>query len=287
MTGEASLFLSLCNEMLADEGFSIGQQAEIAKALGYQGLELAPGTLGKQPHTLDRDSLKDVRQRIENQGLRTTGLHWLLAPYPDASIVDRSKVTETEGILLSLIDQCAALGGTVLVHGSPSSRQVPSSVSNDEAKDVVAGRFSRLACRALDQGVCYCSEPLSRSETGFINTVAEGAKLVEQVGSPAFQTMIDTSAAGLAEELSVAALIETWVLSGSIAHIQVNDTNRGAPGTGDDPFNDIVAALRRVGWSKPIAVEPFRSVVNAVATAAIGAATMRAHWQNHLHSEAG
>ena len=72
--------------------------------------------------------------------------------------------------------------------------------------------------------------------------------------------------------------IDTPNVGAILGHIQVNDTNRGAPGTGDDPFADIVGALRDVGWQQPIAVEPFVVRVDATATAAIGAATMRACW---------
>lgn len=279
MSGAPPLFLSLCNEMLADEGLSLDDQCRVACALGYRGLELAPGTLSAQPHTLPDEELAKVRDTIEWQGLVVTGLHWLLAPYPDASIVDPAAQERTEAILLGLVDQCAALGASVLVHGSPSSRQLPAGMTHDAALDQAARLFKPIARRAEERGVTYCIEPLGRGETDFINTVVEGQALVEMVGSPAFQTMIDTSAAGQAEAEPVADLIERWVPKGNIAHIQVNDTNRGAPGTGDDPFADIVNALKVVGWSKPIAVEPFRAVVNATATAAIGAATMRALWQ--------
>ena len=82
------LSLSLCNEMLADEGFTLAQQCQIARALGYQGLELSMGTFSPEPHLLGGEEIASIRQTIENEGLRVTGLHWLLAPYPHASILD-------------------------------------------------------------------------------------------------------------------------------------------------------------------------------------------------------
>ena len=279
MTSRAPLTLSLCNEMLADEGLSIGDQCRVAKALGYHGLELAPGSLATTPHTLSSDMLTDIRATVEAYDMSVTGLHWLLAPYPSASILDGSKHTETIEILAALIDQCAALGGRVLVHGSPSSRVMPEGMSRLDAFEVAASFFGRVAALAEECGVTYCIEPLSRAETSFINTVEESVALVERVASPAFQTMIDVSAAGQSENQTVASLIEHWVPKGCIAHIQVNDTNRGAPGTGDDPFEDIVGALYRTGWNKPVAVEPFRQVLDATTTAAIGASTMNALWR--------
>ncbi|MEM1287399.1 MAG: sugar phosphate isomerase/epimerase family protein [Pseudomonadota bacterium] len=279
MSTPAPLFLSLCNEMLADEGLSITEQCSVAKALGYRGLEIAPGSLAKVPHTLEDATLKDIRARIEAHDMRVTGLHWLLAPYPQASILDPREHERTTEILCALINQCAALGGTVLVHGSPSSRVLPKDMTQDEALDIASSLFQGVAAHALACGVTYCIEPLSRAETSFINTVEDAMQLVERVDSPAFQTMIDTSAAGQAEALPVADLIEYWVPKGRIAHIQVNDTNRGAPGTGDDPFEAITRALHRCGWSNPVAVEPFKHIIDATTTAAIGAATMQAHWR--------
>ncbi|MEM0906668.1 MAG: sugar phosphate isomerase/epimerase family protein [Pseudomonadota bacterium] len=278
MSAPTALTLSLCNELLAQDGLSLDAQCEVAKALGYEGLELSPGTLAPEPHTLGADTLDTMRQTVERHGLRITGLHWLLAPYPAASIFDPSQWDKTKAILFALIDQCARLGGSVLVHGSPSSRHLPDGVSMVDALSISAEFFRSIAARAEERGVTYAIEPLSRAETAFINTVDEAALLVEMVGSPAFKTMIDTSAAGQTERVPVAELIRRWVPTGMISHIQVNDTNRGAPGTGDDPFHAIVAALDDVGWDKPVAVEPFKTVVNGVATAAIGAATLRAHF---------
>ena len=274
-----TLRLSLCNEMLADEGKPLAEQCRIARALGYEGLELAPGTLGEAPHRLPLAALREMRAVIEGEGLAVTGLHWLLAPYREASVLDGDRQDATQAVLAALIDQCAALGGTVLVHGSPSSRVMPAGMAMAQALDRAAGFFRPLADRAGGLGLTYCIEPLSQAETAFLNTVEEARALVAAVGHPAFQTMIDTSAAGQAEALPVAELIRREVPRGGIAHIQVNDTNRGAPGTGDDPFEAIAAALCAVGWDRPIAIEPFRAVIDATTTAAIGAATMRAHWR--------
>jgi len=46
----------------------------------------------------------------------------------------------------------------------------------------------------------------------------------------AFKTMIDCSAAGQTEELPVDRLIAQVAADGKIAHVQVNDPNRRAPG---------------------------------------------------------
>ena len=264
---------ALCNELLAEDGLSLGQQAEVARDLGYVGLELAPYTLGPEPHLLDAAAAAEIRRDIEGAGLRVTGLHWLLTHVPDASITDPARWEQARKILLGLVDLCAALGGRMLVHGSPAQRVRPDGVTDAELTVRLAEFFVPIAARAGERGVTYCIEPLAESET--IHTVAEGANLVAAVGHPAFRTMIDCSAAGRSEP-PVAPLIREWVPTGLIAHIHANDTNRGAPGMGADPFTEIVAALVETAWSHPIGVEPFRTVIDAKVTAAVGIATLRA-----------
>jgi sugar phosphate isomerase/epimerase len=117
--------------------------------------------------------------------------------------------------------------------------------------------FVRVGEAAARAGVTYCLEPLARRETNFINTVEEAAQMVRAVGSPAFRTMVDTSAAGSTEAGSIEALLDRWLPTGQIAHIQVNDRNRRGPGEGSDRFGPIFAALRRHDYNRVVAVEPF------------------------------
>ncbi|MCR4268323.1 sugar phosphate isomerase/epimerase [Nitratireductor sp. ZSWI3] len=269
------LELTLCNELLAGEGQTLHEQCRTAKALGYAGLEIAPATLGVEPHLLDAGARAAIRKTVEDAGLRVTGLHWLLAAYPDLSITDPARQARTAEVLIALVDLCADLGGTVLVHGSPAQRLRSPGMGDAALHERLAAFFKPVAIAAERRGVTYCIEPLARSETEVITTVAEGAALAEAVGVAAFRTMIDISAAGR-QEPPVADLIRTWGPTGKIGHIHANDTNRGAPGTGDDPFHEIVAALLEVGWRAPVGVEPFRTVIDAGVTAAIAAATLRA-----------
>ncbi|MCY4007559.1 MAG: sugar phosphate isomerase/epimerase [Rhodobacteraceae bacterium] len=285
MTTDSDLFLSLCNELLAKDGHDLDTQCRIASSLGYRGLELAPGTFGATSDATDAKILGQIRQRIVSHGLAVTGIHWLLAPFPDASLVDPSRRSYTTGILLKLVEQCSLLGGSVLVHGSPSSRQLSDKICKEVAMENAVAVLKPVVARTDDLGLTYCIEPLARTETPFLNTVAECLELVDRVDSGSFLTMIDTSAAGHSEDVAVADLIREWVPKGVIAHVQVNDTNRGAPGMGQDPFNQIVEALKSVSWERPIAVEPFQVVIDAAVTAAIGAATMRALWTTEMSSK--
>lgn len=266
---------TLCNELLARDGLSLDRQARVATELGYAGLELAPHTLSDQPHRLRPSEVATLRRSVEAAGARVTGFHWLLSGYPQASITDRNRWAETQGILTGLIEICADLGGRVLVHGSPQQRVRPAGVSDAELLALLAEFFAPIAQAAEAAGVRYCIEPLAADETATLTSIADGAALARAVDSPAFATMIDCKAAGR-QEPPVAACIRHWGASGVIGHIHANDTNLGAPGMGNDPFHDIVAALLEIRWAGLVGVEPFRTCVDGTTTAAIGIATLRA-----------
>ncbi|QDO96255.1 sugar phosphate isomerase/epimerase [Ferrovibrio terrae] len=248
--------ISLCNEVLA--GLPFAAQCTLAAELGYDGLEIAPFTLSEDPLSLTAAERKVIRRAVEETGLAVTGLHWLLVTPKGMSITDTDPAVRrrTRDMMQGLCELCADLGGRYLVHGSPAQRQLPERDIH-AAKGYALEAF-RYAARAAEKaGVIYCVEPLSRRETNFINTVAEAIGVVEGIGSNSFRTMIDCSAAGLAEEESVAELIARWMPSGLISHIQVNDPNRKGPGQGDMDFVPIIAALKQHDYAGDIGVEPF------------------------------
>ena len=260
--------LALCNEVIRDMDFA--EQCVFAASLGYQGLEVAPFTLTGTPQSLTAGELAALRRSAEEAGVRITGLHWLLVAPEGLSITspDPGVRQRTRDFLLRLIDICAELGGSVLVHGSPAQRQIAPGEDWPVAYQRAKAIFADLAERAAAAGVTYCIEPLSEAETAFINRVEEAARLVDEIDSPAFRTMIDTSAAARTEQEPVADLIRKWMPRGKLAHIQFNDRNRRGPGQGQDDFAPVLQALRDTGYQGVVAMEPFIYEPDGPATAA-------------------
>ena len=249
--------ISLCNEVLRELDFP--GQCALAKALGYDGLELAPFTLGHQPHRLVGVRRTQLRRIALDHGLEITGLHYLLLAPEGLSITSRDEGvrTRTLDVMRRLIELCADLGGRVLVHGSPKQRAIEPGDSRESALARAREAFAAIAKDAEQAGVTYCIEPLAPSETPLINTVEEAAAMVDAIGSPALRTMIDTCAAGNAESVALPELIERWLPTGQVAHIHLNDPNRRAPGQGPLRFGPILRALERQGYTGLAAVEPF------------------------------
>ena len=267
--------LALCNEVLAPMPFDA--QCAYARALGYAALEVAPFTLADDPLAIDDARAAGLRRVAEDHGLAICGLHWLLVAPKGLSITspDPAVHARTVDAMRRLVDLCAALGGAYLVHGSPAQRAPAPGQSHADALARATDAWVRAAEHAGAAGVTYCIEPLSRDQTPVVNTVAEAAAIVRAAGLPGLRTMLDTSSAGLAEDEPPAALIDRWWPSGLLAHVQLNDRNRRAPGQGEDAFAPVLAALSRQGYRGWIAVEPFDYRPDGPGCAAFAAGYLR------------
>lgn len=245
--------LLLCNEVIRDLSFAA--QCDFAAALGYDGLELAPFTVSDTPHLLKDKDISNLRQSAEAAGIEIVSLHWLLVTPEGLSITSSdSKIRErTLDVMRGLVDLCAALGGTILVHGSPQQRIV----NNAEDRQRGIDCFGAIADAAERAGVTYCIEPLSTAETAFINTLEEAAAIVDAVNSPALKTMLDCRAAWLSEQDTIDSLLARWLPTGHIRHIHLNDTNKGAPGQGAHSFAPVLASLMQHGYEGYMGIEPF------------------------------
>jgi sugar phosphate isomerase/epimerase len=267
--------IALCNEVLG--GMALERQCEYAAALGYDGLEIAPFTLSTSPEKISTADAAKIRATVEASGLVVTGLHWLLVKPEGLSLTDPDAAvrTRTLAVMTHLIGLCAELGGAVLVHGSPKQRQIAPGETHAIALARLQDGLAQVALAAARVGVIYCIEPLSRRETELVNTIAEAAELVRSIDHPNLRTMIDCSAAGLTEADSIPSLIERWLPTGLIAHVQVNDPNRRGPGQGDVQFAPILAALKRHGYDGTVAVEPFDYWPDGPGVAAFSAGYLR------------
>jgi sugar phosphate isomerase/epimerase len=264
--------IALCNEVLQPMGFA--EQCALAARLGYDGLEVAPFTLAANPIDISDAQAQEFARIAHDAGLEIFGLHWLLVAPAGLSISSEDEALRfrTLGVMTRWVELCALMGGRYLVHGSPKQRSTPEGSTKEQALAHVIDGFARIAPVAQKHGVVYCIEPLSTRETDVINTVAEAARIVDEVGSPALKTMIDCSAAGQVEQETIPALMEKWIRSGHVAHVQVNDPNRRGPGQGEMRFGPLLQTLSRLqregAYRGIVAVEPFDYVPDGPGCAA-------------------
>jgi D-psicose/D-tagatose/L-ribulose 3-epimerase len=260
--------LALCNEVLAPWPFE--RQCAYAAALGYHGLEVAPYTLQADPLQITEAQARRWATMATDHGLAISGLHWLLvAPtglsisHPDAAVRAR-----TVQAIERLIELCAWLGGSYLVHGSPKQRNPQAGQGVDDALARATDCWRAAGGCAARFGVHYCIEPLARDQTSVVNTLEQALAIVRHAGLPHLKTMLDTSSAGATEVQPLPELIDRLWPSGDLVHVQLNDRNRRGPGQGDDRFAPILAALARQHYRGWLAMEPFDYVPDGPGAAA-------------------
>lgn len=266
---------ALCNEVLAPLPFA--RQCEIASALGYDALELAPYSVHAAPERMTEHEARVLAATAAEHGLGIAGLHWLLVRPSGLSITsaDAAQHARSVDFMRRLCALAAAMGARYLVHGSPAQRGIAPGQSHADALARASAAWAAAAEAAQAHGVVYCIEPLSRDQTPIVNTLAEAAAVVRAVDHPALRTMLDTSSAALSEQAPIAELIAQWMPTGLLAHVQINDPNRRAPGQGQLRFAPILRALlaaRAAGhYHGIVAAEPFDYQPDGMGAAAFSA----------------
>ena len=249
--------LALCNEVLAPWDFA--RQCAYASTLGYRALEVAPFTLADDPTRIIEAQARQWAAIASDHGLVISGLHWLLVAPKGLSIAspDAAVQARTRDALHRLVELCAWMGGSYLVHGSPAQRSPLPGQSRADALARATAAWVDAGEAAGRLGLVYCIEPLSRDQTSVVNTVDEALAIVESAALPGLKTMLDTCSAGATEAEPLPTLIDRVWPGGRLAHVQLNDRNRRGPGQGDDRFGPILAALQRQGYAGWLAMEPF------------------------------
>lgn len=97
-------------------------------------------------------------------------------------------------------------------------------------------------------------EPVNRSETFFVRTADDAARLCDLIGDPHIGVTIDTFHANI-EERSICEAIRS--LGPHLSHIHASENDRGIVGKGHLPFPEIISALREVHYKGYVMIEGF------------------------------
>ena len=131
--------------------------------------------------------------------------------------------------------------------------------------DLLVDQLRNLSAQAADKGVTLCVEPLNRFETSFLNLASQAIDLVDRVDSPACGLLLDTFHMNI-EEKSIGAALRA--AGPRVKHVHGCENDRGAPGSGHVPWNEVADALKAIGYDGPVVIESFTSKVKTIARAA-------------------
>jgi sugar phosphate isomerase/epimerase len=145
-----------------------------------------------------------------------------------------------------------ALGIETIVFGSSGSRTIPDGFDRARAEEQMRTLLGKMGPLAESHGITVAIEPLNKGETNFINTLLEGAAIVNAVGHPRIRLMADLYHVLMMGEppddiTQTAPLLRH-------AHIAEKEGRR-PPGHGGEDFVPYLRALAKATEVKRVSIE--------------------------------
>ncbi|WP_178021357.1 sugar phosphate isomerase/epimerase [uncultured Paenibacillus sp.] len=242
------------------EGTTIAESVRLAKAAGFEGIELSlneDGELGLQ--TTDKEA-GEIRRHVEDAGLEiaglATGLYWSYSMTSDQE-ANRIKAAD---ICKKQLELAAALGvdAILVIPGAVGVDFIPGSgvVPYDKAYDRALEAIGKLAVEAEKAGVSIGIENVWNK---FLLSPLEIRGFIDAVGSPYVGSYLDIG------NVLYSGYPEHWVriLGPRIKKVHFKDYRREAGGlhgfvdllAGNVDYPAVVAALREVGYTNYVTAE--------------------------------
>lgn len=217
------------------------------KELGLNGVEIPMFDPGKLP-------IDSIREAFVKNQLECT----VCAILPEG-INPISPERETRQRAIKHLERCietaAAIGAKLL--GGPLFAPIgylPEHRPTEDEWSWAVEVFQALedVLRATNMPISI--EPVNRSETFFVRTADEAARLCDLIGDPHIGVTIDTFHANI-EERSICGAIRS--LGPNLSHIHASENDRGPLGRGHMPFAEIISTLNEMHYEGYVMIEGF------------------------------
>lgn len=225
---------------------NIDNYIETAAELGFDGVEIS--LLG-----MSDEKINHLRKLIEFNNLEvtcTTGL----AISDDIASEDSS--TRARGIeyLNWAIDTTSALGSKLLsgVLYSPWGYFQPG--KKLERIERSGDSLCKIESKLNSSDVTLGLEAINRFETDLLNTAEEACAFARLINSPKVGVLLDAFHMNMEEKDIKEALIKT---GDQLVHFHCVENDRGIPGSGHTPWNEIFSGLADIGYDDWLTMEMF------------------------------
>lgn len=271
--------LAICNETF--QGWSFAEMCRGVKRTGYNGVEIAPFTLGEDPAALPATRRRELREIMALEGVTYVGLHAILTAPKGLHVTTSDSTVRTKSwdYVRRIVDLAGDLGeGAIVVFGSGKQRSATNGDSVKEATARFRDGLAGIVPTARERNVTILIEALAPHLSNVVTSLEEAVDLVKQIGSPAVQTMFDTHNA-VKEAAPHAALIRKHARF--LFHIHINEMDGRHPGTGFYDFKELLQALKDLSYRRWISLEVFDFRAGAERIASESARLLR-QWEAEL-----
>ena len=184
------------------------EAAQILRAAGVTGVEIAPTAYFDEPQGASEAEIRAIGQQWRDRGFSIVSLQALLYGCHGAAILEGDVPRDlARARLEAMIRIAASWGAHNLVFGSPKARQ-RGDMEEEQALDIACEFFQGVAAYAHEHGTCLALEANPPAyQCDFITHVSEALHLVRAVDSPGFRLQIDAAQMTMTSE-AVAPTIE-------------------------------------------------------------------------------
>jgi sugar phosphate isomerase/epimerase len=201
---------------------------------------------------MDDQAFSDFAKRVSKSRIRCQCFNGLIRTLSVVGPnVDNDAIT---AYLNGALDRCKALGASIVVWGSASSRNVPEGFPRDRAWQQMVAFLHMAAPLARKRGIVIAIEPLRKQESNILNSGAEAYRLLREVADPNVQMIIDYY--HLSEEHEDPRILEQ--ARDAIVHMHfANPTGRLWPkDPAEDPgYAPFFAMVKKIGFRGGLSIE--------------------------------
>ncbi|MCR9138581.1 MAG: sugar phosphate isomerase/epimerase [Alphaproteobacteria bacterium] len=214
--------------------------------LGFDGVEVS--LLG-----MSDEKAEALGQLITDHSIEVTCSDGLSA---DADITSDDESVRAAGIdhLRWAIRTTAKIGsrGLAGVVFAPWGVYDPANIPARAARSAEA--FAAIDGDLAHHDVTLGIEAINRFETDLVNTAADAVAMAEASGSSRVGVLLDTFHLNIEEKDIKSAIVETGE---RLVHFHVSDNDRGVPGSGHVPWDEVKSGLETLGYNGWIVSEMF------------------------------
>ncbi|WP_086996454.1 sugar phosphate isomerase/epimerase family protein [Rhizobium sullae] len=128
--------------------------------------------------------------------------------------------------------------------------------------DNIARALQAAAKHAQSKGIELGVEAVNRYENHLINTARQAVDMIERVGADNVFVHLDTYHMNIEERGAANGILDA---RDHLKYIHLSESDRGTPGYGNVPWNEVYAALAAIGFKGGLAMESFINMPPQVA----------------------